>query len=42
MENIRLAVMLTYPGYIDLPEWEPAFLILEEKLVLEVLESENF
>lgn len=28
IENIRLAVMLTYPAYLDLPEWEPTYLIL--------------
>lgn len=42
IENIRLAVMLTYPAYLDLPEWEPTYLILQEKLILQVLESDNF
>lgn len=42
IENIRLAVILAYPGYFQLPEWEPTFLILEEKLSLEILETENF
>ena len=34
--------MTAYPAYIGLPEWEPSLLLLEEKLPLEVLESENF
>ena len=28
IENIRLAVMLTYPAYLGLPEWQPTLLIL--------------
>ena len=42
VEGIRAALMNAYPAYIDLPEWEPAYLLIEEKLSLEVLESENF
>jgi hypothetical protein len=34
--------MEVYPAYIGLPDWEPTLLILEEKLQLEVLESENY
>jgi hypothetical protein len=34
IENIRLAVMMVYPAYIDLPEWEPTLLLLEERLTL--------
>lgn len=34
--------MMTYPAYMGLPEWEPTYLLLEEKLPLEVLESDNF
>jgi hypothetical protein len=32
VEGLREAVMEAYPGYIDLPEWEPALLMLEEKV----------
>lgn len=42
IDGLREATMTAYPGYLDLPEWEPAYLLLEEKLCLEVLESENF
>ena len=34
IEGLREAMMLTYPGYVDLPEWEPSYLLLEEKLSL--------
>lgn len=34
--------MLAYPGYFDLPEWEPTVLILEEKLNLEILETDHY
>lgn len=42
VEGIREAVMEAYPGYIDLPFWEPTLLMLEEKVELELLETENF
>ena len=29
VEKIREAVMETYPGYLELPEWEPSVLMLE-------------
>lgn len=29
--------MEAYPGYLELPEWEPALLMLEEKVELEML-----
>ena len=34
--------MEAYPGYIDLPEWEPSLLMLEEKIQLQVLETQTF
>ena len=34
--------MEAYPGYLDIPEWEPALLMLEEKVEMEVLETESF
>lgn len=37
IDGLREATMTAYPGYLDLPEWEPAYLLLEEKLCLEVL-----
>ena len=42
VEGLRAAMMTAYPAYLDLPEWETAYLLLEEKLSLEVLESENY
>ena len=42
VEGIREAVMEAYPAYLDLPEWEPSLLMLEEKVELEILETENF
>lgn len=29
VESLRNSVMEAYPAYIDLPEWEPALLMLE-------------
>jgi hypothetical protein len=29
--------MEAYPGYIELPFWEPSLLMLEEKVDLEIL-----
>jgi hypothetical protein len=29
IEGIREAVMEAYPGYIELPPWEPSLLMLE-------------
>ena len=34
IEGLRTAMMNAYPGYLELPDWEPAFLLLEEKLSL--------
>lgn len=34
--------MEAYPGYIELPEWEPTLLMLEEKVDLEILETDNY
>lgn len=31
INKLRGAVMIAYPGYHGLPEWEPALLILENK-----------
>lgn len=42
VDGLRGAVMLTYPGYFGLPEWEPVVLILENKVDTEVLSTEDF
>lgn len=42
VEGLRTAVMEAYPGYMDLPEWEASLLMLEEKVELEMLETEDF
>ena len=40
MDNLRGAVMIAYPGYHGLPEWEPARLILEDKHFLEGMSTD--
>lgn len=32
VNNIKGAVMIVYPGYHNLPEWDPVYLILEDKI----------
>ena len=32
MNLIRGAIMIVYPAYYGLPEWDPVYMILEDKM----------
>lgn len=37
-----MAIMMTYPGYYGLPSWEPVVFILENKVEVEEMATEEF
>ena len=39
---LKAGVMIGYPGYYGLPEWEPVLLLLEEKVELVEKEEPNY
>eukprot|EP00330_Aristerostoma_sp_ATCC50986_P007547 CAMPEP_0114578314 /NCGR_PEP_ID=MMETSP0125-20121206/2873_1 /TAXON_ID=485358 ORGANISM="Aristerostoma sp., Strain ATCC 50986" /NCGR_SAMPLE_ID=MMETSP0125 /ASSEMBLY_ACC=CAM_ASM_000245 /LENGTH=183 /DNA_ID=CAMNT_0001768299 /DNA_START=360 /DNA_END=911 /DNA_ORIENTATION=- len=42
INNLRGAVMIAYPAYHGLPDWEPVKMIMENKFEFELLQNENF
>lgn len=42
LNNLRGAIMITYPAYHGLPEWEPARAILEEKFDFSSVASDKY
>lgn len=42
LNNLRGAVMIGYPAYHGIPEWEPVRMILEESFPFEEMANEAF
>ena len=42
IDILKAGVMIGYPGYYGLPDWEPVRLLLEEKTEMVEKEEANF
>ena len=42
LDSLRGAVMIAYPGYFGLPEWEPAREVLENKVDFQYVQTDYY